>query len=128
MAAAVQVVGGVDTHADTIHVAVLTAVGKIIGDAEFPTTAAGYAQAVEFVTSHGEVVRLGVEGAACYGAGITRALTAAGIAVVEVERPSRSARRRAGKSDGSTPTTPPGRCWPSGPARSKTPPSRGCGR
>ena len=43
--------------------------------------------------------RVGVEGAACYGAGITRALAAAGIAVVEVERPTRSARRRAGKSD-----------------------------
>ena len=40
-----------------------------------------------------------MEGAAGYGAGITRALAAAGLAVVEVERPTRSARRRAGKSD-----------------------------
>ena len=36
MAAAVQVVGGVDPHADTMHVAALTAIGKVIGDAEFP--------------------------------------------------------------------------------------------
>ena len=99
MAAAVQVVGGVDPHADTIHVAAVTAVGKVIGDAEFPTTAAGYRRAITFLTSHGEVHRVGVEGAASYGAGISRALTAAGIAVVEVERPTRSARRRAGKSD-----------------------------
>jgi hypothetical protein len=42
MAGPVQVVGGVDPHADTIHVAVLTALGKVIGDAEFPTTADGY--------------------------------------------------------------------------------------
>ena len=49
MAAAVQVVGGVDPHADTIHVAVLTAVGKVIGDAEFATDAGGYARAVEFL-------------------------------------------------------------------------------
>ena len=99
MAAAVQVVGGVDPHADTIHVAVLTALGKVVGDAEFTTTAAGYARAIEFLTAQGVVERVGVEGAACYGAGITRALGRAGIAVVEVERPTRSARRRAGKSD-----------------------------
>ena len=96
MAADVQVVGGVDPHAETIHVAALTAVGRVIGDAEFPTTAAGYAQAVRFLTAQGVVERVEVEGAACYGAGITRVLTAAGITVVEVERPTRSARRRRG--------------------------------
>lgn len=99
MAAAVHVVGGVDPHADTIHVAVVTVVGRVVGDAEFPTTADGYRHAITFVTSSGEVERIGVEGAAGYGAGITRALAAAGLAVVEVERPTRSARRRAGKSD-----------------------------
>jgi hypothetical protein len=50
MAAAVHVVGGVDPHADTIHVAVLTAVGKSVGDAEFTTTTGGYARAVAFLT------------------------------------------------------------------------------
>ena len=99
MAAAVQVVGGVDPHADTIHVAAITATGKVIGDAEFPTTMRGYRGAVGFLTGCGAVLRIGVEGAAGYGAGITRALFATGIAVVEVERPTRSARRRAGKSD-----------------------------
>jgi transposase len=99
MAATVQLVGGVDPHADTIHVAVLTAVGKVVGDAEFPACAAGYARAVEFLTTQGVIDRVGVEGAASYGAGITRALTLFGIPVVEVERPTRSARRRAGKSD-----------------------------
>jgi transposase len=99
MTAAVQVVGGVDPHAGTVHVAVLTAVGKRVGDAEFPTGAAGYAAAIEFLTDQGILERVGVEGAASYGAGITRALTGAGIEVVEVERPSRAARRRAGKSD-----------------------------
>jgi transposase len=99
MAAVVQVVGGVDPHADTIHVAVLTAIGRPIGDAGFPTTAEGYQAAVAFLTGAGAVLRVGVEGAAGYGAGITRALTAAHLVVVEVERPTRSARRRAGKSD-----------------------------
>ena len=69
MAAAVQVVGGVDPHADTMHVAALTVVGKVIGDAEFPTTAAGYRRAIRFLTDYGEVVRVGVEGAAGYGPG-----------------------------------------------------------
>ena len=62
-------------------------------------TVQGYRRAVGFLTGCGEIVRVGVGGAAGYGAGITRALTAAGIAVVEVERPTRSARRPAGKSD-----------------------------
>jgi transposase len=99
MAAVVQVVGGVDPHADTIHVAILTATGRPIGDAKFPATVEGYQAALEFLTGAGTVLRVGVEGAAGYGAGITRALTAAGLMVVEVERPTRSARRRAGKSD-----------------------------
>jgi transposase len=99
MAVPVHVVGGVDPHADTMHVAVLTAVGKVVGDAEFPTTAAGYRRAIKFLTDYGDVERVGVEGAASYGAGISRALQAVGITVVEVERPTRSARRRAGKSD-----------------------------
>jgi transposase len=99
MAAAVQVVGGVDPHADTLHVAALTTIGKVIGDAEFPTTTAGYRRAIRFLTRHGEVIRVGVEGAGSYGAGISRALRQAAIGVVEVERPTRSARRRAGKSD-----------------------------
>jgi transposase len=99
MAAAPHIVGGVDPHADTIHVAVLTAVGKVVGDAVFPTTAGGYRRAIRFLTTAGVVDRVGVEGAASYGAGISCALQQAGIAVVEVERPTRTARRRAGKSD-----------------------------
>ncbi len=41
----------------------------------------------------------GVEGTSSYGAGLTRHLKAAGIAVVEVERPKRRHLRRRGKSD-----------------------------
>jgi transposase len=99
MAVAVDVVGGVDPHADTFHVAVVTATGRAVGDAQFPATAEGYRSALGFLSGAGVVDRIGVEGAAGYGAGLTRALSAAGIDVVEVERPSRSARRRAGKSD-----------------------------
>lgn len=41
----------------------------------------------------------GVEGTGSYGAGLARYLAARGVAVVEVIRPSRQARRRRGKSD-----------------------------
>ena len=127
MAAAVQVVGGVD-HADTIHVAVLTAVGKVVGDAEFPTTATGYAQAIEFLTGQGVVERVGVEGAACYGRdhpGPDRRRDRGGRG--GTARPIIAAANGRSRT-GSTPTMPRGRCWPSGPARSRTRPWRGCGR
>jgi transposase len=58
-----------------------------------------YRSATAFLTATGAVVTVGVEGAASYGAGLTRALKAAGIDVVNVDRPARFDRRRAGKSD-----------------------------
>ena len=42
---------------------------------------------------------VGVEGTGSYGAGLTRFLTTADVAVVEVDRPDRKARRARGKSD-----------------------------
>ena len=93
------IVAGADTHADTIHVAAISMTGAPIGDREFPTTRAGYAAAIRFLTSGGQVERIGVEGTASYGAGFTRALTAAGIEVVEVTRAVKSTRRLKGKSD-----------------------------
>jgi transposase len=94
-----EIVIGADTHLDTVHLAVLTDTGKPLGDAEFPTTPAGYDAAVEWAQIFGTVIVAGVEGTASYGAGFTRALQQAGIEVVEVNRPDRAARRRRGKSD-----------------------------
>jgi transposase len=93
------IVGGADTHADTIHVAALDAVGRELGDREFPTTPAGYADALAFLATFGALVMLGVEGTSSYGAGLARAARAAGIEVREVIRPERSVRRTQGKSD-----------------------------
>lgn len=95
----VLIVAGADTHADTIHVAAISMTGAAIVDREFPTTAAGYAAAIRFLTSLGQVERIGVEGTASYGAGFTRALTSAGLEVVEVTRAVKSTRRLKGKSD-----------------------------
>lgn len=95
----VLIVGGADTHADTVHLAAISITGAAMGDREFPTTRAGYAAAIRFLRSLGQVQRIGVEGTASYGAGLTRALIAAGIEVVEVSRAVKSSRRLKGKSD-----------------------------
>lgn len=93
------VIGGVDTHLDTIHVAVIDSWGRALADREFPTTPHGYRNALAFLTGHGEVATLGIEGTSSYGAGITRFAIKAGLEVREVLRPERSVRRRQGKSD-----------------------------
>lgn len=92
-------VGGADTHADTIHVAALDLVGRELGDAEFATTPAGYQAALTFLTGYGTIAVVGIEGTSSYGAGLARAAQAAGIEVREVIRPEKSVRRMRGKSD-----------------------------
>ena len=93
------VFGGVDTHLDVHVAAALDGVGAELGVKSFPTTAAGYGQLLEWLTSFGAVIKVGVEGTGSYGAGITRHMLGAGVAVVEVDRPNRQKRRRVGKSD-----------------------------
>ncbi len=93
------VFGGVDSHADTIHVAVITDRGGHVADAEFPTMWAGYAAAIAFLNAHGTVIAVGVEGTSSYGLGFTRAARQASLTVIEVNRPDKAERRRIGKSD-----------------------------
>jgi len=94
-----RVYGGVDTHEDTVHVAVISGDGRDLADREFPTSPAGYRRALAFIASYGEPIAVGIEGTSSYGAGITRAAIQDGIAVCEVVRPERAERRRLGKSD-----------------------------
>ncbi|MFJ4185490.1 IS110 family transposase [Kitasatospora sp. NPDC089509] len=94
-----DVFAGVDSHADTIHVAAVSDNGGHLADAEFPTTAAGYAAALAFLNAHGHVLAIGVEGTTSYGTGFTREARAHGHRVVEVNRPDRAEHRRIGKSD-----------------------------
>lgn len=93
------VFGGADTHADTIHVAAIDGFGREFGDREFPTTPAGYCDALAFLGSFGSLEILGIEGTSSYGAGLTVAARAAGIEVREVIRPEATVRRMQGKSD-----------------------------
>jgi transposase len=95
-----RVTGGVDTH-DDVHVAAVcdTATGRTLATASFPTTTAGYADLLVWLTSHGTVDKVGVESTGSWGVGLTRHLHAAGVEVIEVDRPDRKARRLDGKTD-----------------------------
>lgn len=92
-------VGGVDSHEDTIHVAVITSLGARVADSDFPTTAAGYRRAVAWLIEHGPLQAVGIEGTSSYGVGISTAVRQAGIRVVEVNRTRPAERRKQGKTD-----------------------------
>ena len=93
------VVVGIDTHADTHHVAVVTDYGRPLVDAMVPATASGYRKALALVGEYSQVDKVGVECTGSYGAGITRMFLDAGYTVVEVNQPNRFDRRRRGKTD-----------------------------
>ena len=93
------VIGG-DTHRDTHHLEMVTGTGVVLSTVVIDNDAAGYAEAVAWIAEHtpGRRMLIGLEGTRSYGIGLCRALQAAGLEVVEVERPKR-AQRRKGKSD-----------------------------
>jgi transposase len=93
------VTGGVDTHGKTHHAAVVDQTGRVLGNQEFPATAAGYRAVLAWLRPFGRVVKVGVEGTGTYGAGLARYLAAERIDLVEVDRPDRKTRRAKGKSD-----------------------------
>jgi len=95
-----NVTGGVDTHS-RVHVAAVidSTTQQLLGTASFPVSAAGYQALHSWLEEHGAVDAVGIEGTGTYGAGLTRRLSAAGLAVREVNRPDRAARRMHGKSD-----------------------------
>jgi len=92
-------VAGVDSHKDTIQVAVITGVGQPVADREFPTTVAGYRRAVAWLVEHGPIEAVGIEGTSSYGVGITAAIGALGVRVIEVNRTRPAERRKQGKTD-----------------------------
>jgi transposase len=94
-----RITGGVDTHKDTHTAAALDATGRAMGNATFPASAAGYVQLLKWLRSFGALDRVGIEGTGSYGSGLAQHLREEGVAVVEVNRPNRQARRRHGKSD-----------------------------
>jgi transposase len=97
----VDAVIGVDTHAQTHHVQLVDPRGGLLASCQVSNDQAGYRRVLELIAGQGAQARViaGLEGTRSYGVGLARALTAAGITVVEVEAPSRRDRRGHGKSD-----------------------------
>jgi transposase len=100
LADAVDAVVGIDTHRDTHTLEIASPAGAALACLTFANSDAGHAQAAAFIAAHAPGPRLvvAVEGTRSYGVGVARWLGAAGLPVVEVERPAR-ARGRRGKSD-----------------------------
>jgi transposase len=103
----VDAVIGVDTHTDTHAAAVVShtaavvsRLGAHLATIEISADAAGYAQLTGWASKYapGPRIAWAVEGCGSHGAGLARALAAAGHLVIEADRPKK-ARRRGGKSD-----------------------------
>ncbi|WP_144837155.1 IS110 family RNA-guided transposase [Kocuria rosea] len=93
------VYAGIDTHADTHHLAVIDAHGRPLEDHQIPATGPGYRRSLTLLGRWPDVAAVGVECTGSYGAAITRTLLSAGYRVVEVNRPNRFDRRARGKTD-----------------------------
>ena len=93
---------GVDTHKATHTGAVVTAsTGGVEAVETVSADHAGYEALLEFADARSEPCERAwaIEGTGSYGAGLTRFLAARGEWVIEVDRPSRPARRDGAKSD-----------------------------
>lgn len=90
---------GIDTHKNTHHAAVIDAVGRRIGDREFPATKPGHHALLAWLSGIGVVEKVGVEGTGSYGTTVTTVLREHGLEVVDVDRVDRKSRRFHGKSD-----------------------------
>ncbi|WP_147201383.1 IS110 family transposase, partial [Pseudonocardia asaccharolytica] len=100
LAELVELVIGVDTHADT-HTAALVAAGNgaLLATLTVSADADGYTQLLELTEQHGGLRAWAIEGAGGYGAGLARHLAEAAELVGELDRPVRPARRAGAKSD-----------------------------
>src|SRR3954464_4431769 len=101
LAEVVDAVVGADTHRDTHELEIAHPTGAVIDTRSIGNDADGYAEALGWIAEHapGPRVVVAVEGTRSYGAGLARALTEAGLTVIECKQPTRSSRRGKGKSD-----------------------------
>lgn len=101
LAECVDAVVGVDTHRDTHEVEIAHPTGAPIATCSISNDSTGYAELLAWIAEHAPGPRLAVsiEGTRSYGAGLTRAVTEAGLVVIECEQPNRKVRRGKGKSD-----------------------------
>jgi transposase len=101
LAGSVDHVIGVDTHRDSNTAAVVDAItGAALGHLECTTDALGYKRLLAFAGKHAPNRRVwAIEGTGSFGAGLTTFLLERGEWVVEIDRPTRPARRNGAKTD-----------------------------
>ena len=101
LAETVDAVIGIDTHRDSHEVEIADPAGRPITTMQVGNDSAGFAQVLAAIAEvvPGPRVAVCIEGSRSYGIGLARALAAAGLLVIECERPSRKRRRGKGKSD-----------------------------
>lgn len=101
LAGQVDYVIGVETHRDSNTAAVVGAVtGAVVDELQCATDAMGYRRCYAFATGLAPGRRVwAIEGSGSFGSGLTTFLLERGEWVVEIDRPSRPARRNGAKSD-----------------------------
>ena len=81
-------IAGIDTHKDTLAVAVVDDSGRLVAGGDVPNTERGFAQLVDMFTAH-HVQRVGIEGSGSFGRAVAVHLalcwqSGQPVAVVEV--------------------------------------------
>jgi transposase len=101
LAGHVDAVVGIDTHRDTHEAEIADANGTAIATVQVGNDSAGFTALLAWIAEHapGPRIAVSIEGTRSYGIGVARALTAAGLLVLECEQPNRRQRRGKGKSD-----------------------------
>lgn len=91
-------VAGIDPHQDSYTIGIVDPNGVELTHQSFPTSAAGYLDGIELMSSHG-VEQVGIEGSAGWGAHAAIALVAAGFDCREVPAQRSAAQRRSRRLD-----------------------------
>ncbi|MCK9930709.1 IS110 family transposase [Frankia sp. Mgl5] len=101
LAELIDAVVGVDTHRDTHQAELALPTGSPIATCTISNDSAGFTRLLAWITEHapGPRIIVSIEGTRSYGVGLARAVSAAGLLVVECEQPHRKTRRGKGKSD-----------------------------
>src|SRR5438034_1917215 len=94
---------GIHAHKDTLAACVVDGTGRALGERTFSNDSGAHGAMLEWTRGIGEERRFGIEGAGGFGAGLARALEAAGEDAREVPsvltNRERRRVRRPGKSD-----------------------------
>jgi hypothetical protein len=130
LAESVDAVIGVDTHTDTHTACLVDSSGREVTTVTVEASPDGYGDLLAWAVQQapGRRVIWAVEGCRSHGAGLLRALLAAGQQVVEAGRPQRAGRRPGGKSDPADAASLPAPPWPQAitPSRAATATGKRC--